>query len=484
MTIGAMVFRRTMFSAAIVAALVPATLVACTSTSSPTPTLNWRSCQENDGFDCATVTVPIDWADRDGATIDIAVIRDKADDPARKVGTLVALPGGPGSSGVDDLLKGGRFSPELRARFDIVSLDPRGVQRSHPLRCDGGLAAHRPNMVPDLGGRLDEIRSYARDFAASCREHTGALVDHLDAVSVARDVEALRVALGVDRFSVYSRSYGTMFAQAYAELFPQRLRALLMDSVDDHSLDGRGFFATEARGGQDAFDEFAAWCERDRTCALHGTDVHRIYGDLFDRAAQGTLHDSADPNRAMGPIDLSIKVTQRLYRPDWPGLTVDLQALAAQPATPVQSAAVQRSGRPAATPEAFVCADWKFDIADQDDWIRQWHEQNAAAPTLRAHFAWAAGTLCSAWPTAAQNPPHRPRIDGAPPILVINGRHDPAAPYEWATRVAAQIPNSTLLTYDGWGHGSYDRTPCTTNAADRYLIDLVIPAPSTHCAAA
>ncbi|WP_433757634.1 alpha/beta hydrolase [Nocardia sp. CA-135398] len=477
-----MFFRRNMFCVVLASALAPAALVACGSNASST--LDWHSCPENAEYDCATVTVPIDWADRDGATIDIAVIRDKADDPARRLGTLVALPGGPGSSGVDDILKGGKFSPELRTRFDIISLDPRGVRRSHPLRCDGGLAAHRPNMVPDLGGRLDEVRSYAREFAASCREHTGPLVDHLDAVSVARDVEALRVALGVDQFSVYSRSYGTMFAQAYAELFPQRLRALLMDSVDDHSLDGRGFFTTEARAGQDAFDEFAAWCARDQTCALHGADVYRIYGDLADRAAHTTLHDSADPDRAIGPIDLSITVIQRLYRPDWSGLAADLQALATQPETPVQPAAVQRSGRPTTAPEAFVCADWKFDIADQDDWIRQWHEQNAATPTLRAHFAWAAGTLCSAWPTSPQNPPHRPRLDGAPPILIINGRHDPAAPYEWATRVAAQIPDSTLLTYDGWGHGTYDRTPCTTHAADRYLIDLVIPAPSTHCPAA
>ncbi|MFX0574138.1 alpha/beta hydrolase [Nocardia nepalensis] len=478
-----MIFRRTMLCAALTAALIPAASAACTSASNPTP--NWQPCQENAEFDCATVAVPIDWADRDGPTIDIAVVRDKADDPARKVGTLVSLPGGPGSSGVDDILKGGKFSPELRARFDIISLDPRGVQRSHPLRCDAGLVAHRPNMVPDLGGRIDEVRSYARDLADSCREHTGPLVDHLDAVSVARDVEALRVALGVDQLSLYSRSYGTMPAQAYAELFPQRLRASLMDSVDDHSLDGRGFLATEARAGQEAFDEFAAWCERDQTCALHSMDVHRVYGELFAKAARGELRDPARPDRVLGPIDLSMKVTQRLHRPDWAGLTADLQALTAQPpAAPVQPGAAQRSGEPTAAPETIVCADWKFDIADQDDWTEQWHEQNANAPTLRTHFAWAAGTLCSGWPTPPRNLPHRPKAVDTPPILILNGRHDPATPYEWATQVAARTPNATLLTYDGWGHGSYDRTPCTTSAADRYLIDRTVPAPSTHCPAA
>ncbi|WP_433196531.1 alpha/beta hydrolase [Nocardia sp. CA-107356] len=480
-----MVFPRTLFCAALAAALIPAALVACTSASSPTPTVNWHSCQENAEFDCATVTVPIDWADPNGATIDIAVVRDKADDLAQKVGTLVSLPGGPGSSGVDDILRGGKFSPELRARFDIISLDPRGVKRSHPLRCDAGLVAHRPNMVPDLGGRIDEVRSYATDLAASCREYTGPLVDHLDAVSVARDVEALRVALGVDQLNLYSRSYGTMPAQAYAELFPQRLRASLMDSVDDHSLDGRGFLASGARAGQDTFDEFAAWCVRDETCTLHGTDVHQIYGELFAKAGRGELPDLAEPNRPLGPLDLSAKVTQRLYRPDWAGLAADLQALTTQPpAASVQPAAAKRSGEPTAAPETIVCADWKFDITDQDDWIEQWHEQNTNAPTLRAHFAWAAGTLCSGWPTPPPNLQHRPRIAGTPPILILNSRHDPATPLEWATRVAAQTSDATLLTYDGWGHGIYARTPCTTSAADRYLIDRTVPAPSTHCPAA
>ncbi|MEU0503569.1 alpha/beta hydrolase [Nocardia sp. NPDC005998] len=478
-----MVFR-TVLCAALAAALIPAALVGCTSASSRTSSLDWRPCQENAEFACATVTVPIDWGSADGATIDIAVVRDKADDPGRKLGTLVSLPGGPGGSGVDDILKGGKFSPELRARFDIISLDPRGVKRSHPLRCDAGLVGHRPNMVPDLGGRIDEVRSYARDLAASCREHTGPLVDHLDAVSVARDVEALRVALGVDQLSLYGRSYGTMAAQAYAELFPRRLRASLLDSVDDHSLDGRGFFASSARAGQDTFEEYAAWCERDVTCALHGTDVHRVYGELFARAGRGELRDLAKPERVLDPMDLSTKVTQRLFSPDWAGLTADLQALTAQPPASPQPAAPQRSGEPTPAPETIVCTDWKFDIADQDDWTQQWHEQNSNAPTLRAHFAWAAGALCSGWPTPPQNLPHRPRTEGTPPILILNGRHDPATPLEWATRVAAQTPDTTLLTYDGWGHGIYSRTPCTTSAADRYLIDLTVPAPSTHCPAA
>ncbi|MEV5651811.1 alpha/beta fold hydrolase [Nocardia sp. NPDC052254] len=455
-------------------------LSACVSTASPPPEPAWHSCRENAEFDCATVTVPIDWSHPAGATIDVAVIRDRADDPAHRAGTLISLPGGPGTSGVDEILRGGKFSPELRSRFDIVSLDPRGVGRSHEIRCDSGLAAHQPNMVPDNGGRIEDAHAYAKELANSCREFTGPLIDHIDQISVARDVDAVRAALGADRITLYSRSYGTMPAQAYAELFPQRLRAALLDSVDDHSLDGRAFLASEARAGEDAFDEFASWCDRDEQCVLHGQDVRRVHADLVARAGRGELWD---PNGPMDVLALSRAVTQRLYAPEWSRLAMDLKTMTAQPnhdPEPVQP--IRRSGQPSPMPAVAMCSDWRFDIADQQDWLRLWHEQNAASPVLRAHFAWGAGTLCSGWPIEVRNPQHRPDIRQGPPILVMNSLHDPATPHEWATHVTALTPHATLLTYTGWGHGNYSRTPCTTAVADRYLIDLTVAAVA-ECAA-
>ncbi|MFD6155105.1 alpha/beta hydrolase [Nocardia sp. NPDC060256] len=427
--------------------------------------------------------MPIDWAKPDGERIEVAVVRDRADEPSKKVGTLVSLPGGPGSSGVDEIIKGGKFSAELRARFDIVSLDPRGVKRSHPVRCDAGLAAYRPNLVPELGGRIDEVQSYARDLAASCRQYTGALMDHLDAASVARDVEAVRVALGVDQISTYSRSYGTMPAQAYAELFPKHLRAMLLDSVDDHSLDGRAFLASEARAGKDTFGEFAAWCARDPQCVLHGVEVDRIFGDVYAKAVRGELRDLTDATKQVGPFDLNAQVVQLLFRPEWVRLATDLKAWADQPAgSPLPPATPQQLGKPAPMPEIIVCSDWRFDIAGQDQWTQLWREQNANSAPLRAHFAWGAGSLCSGWPIAPPNPAHRPQITDGPPVLIINSLHDPATPYEWALGVAKNTPRATLLTYEGWGHGVYDRSPCTTNAADQYLINLTIP--QNRCPAA
>lgn len=472
-----MSLRRTAFRVFLSTAMLTGALAACTSTEAPAAGIRWEPCAENGAYDCAAVPVPIDWAQRDGATIDIAVVRDRADDPARSIGTLISLPGGPGDSGVDQILRGSRFSAELRSRFDIVSLDPRGVKRSHPVRCDAGLA-DRPNMVPDSGGRLDEIHSYARALAASCRQHTGPLIDHLDAVSVARDIDAVRAALGDDRISIYGRSYGTLAGQAFAELFPQRLRAMALDSVDDHALDGPDFLAGEARAAQDSFGEFASWCARDELCALHGTDLDRAYGRLVAAAGRGELQNPRMPGKPFGPLELSWLVTRRLYNPDWPELATDLQTLTNQPPDrPAPAAPPQQLGEAAPMPEIFVCSDWRFRILDQDQWARLWREQNDNAPTLRAHFAWGVAALCSGWPTGPQNPPHRPQVIDGPPILVMNSRHDPATPHEWAAAVAANTDRATLLTYEGWGHGVYERNSCTTTAADNYLVDLT-PAPA------
>lgn len=422
------------------------------------------------------MAVPVDWANPDGERIDISLILDRADDPAHTVGTLVSLPGGPGTSGVDEILAGQKFSPELHKRFDIVSLDPRGVKRSHPIRCDAALAANWPNLVPDAGGALADVHAYARDLADSCREYTGPLLDHMDAVSVARDVDALRTALGADQLTLYSRSYGTMPAQAYAELFPHHLRASVLDSVDDHGRDGAQFLTSQARAGEDTFTEFIDWCARERSCVLHGTDVAHLYTGLFSAATEGRLRDPADSHTPLWPLKLSQRITAHLYEPDWAGLAEDLKTLTGQPlGPPLAHQRPIRSGEPVDFPALAVCADWNFDIDDQAQWLRAWQAQNRAAPTLRTHFAWAAGSLCSGLPIASTNLPHAPRDAGAPPVLILNSRHDPATPYEWATRVAAGTARAHLLTYQGWGHGMYGRTPCMTAAADRYLIDLTTP---------
>ncbi|WP_036571616.1 alpha/beta fold hydrolase [Nocardia sp. BMG51109] len=469
----------TVFITALAVAMSGAGITACSGAQGRASDFDWRPCPENAEVECATLAVPVDWSDPGGQTIEMAVARKRTRE-ADRLGTLVSLPGGPGTSGVDEVLHGDRLSPELHRRFDIVSLDPRGVGRSHPVRCDAGLATVQPNLVPDTGGRLAEVVSYARDLADSCREHTGPLVDHLDSASVARDVDALRKALGETTISIYGRSHGTASGQAYLELFPRQVRAMVLDGAVDHNLSGPDYLASEARAARDTFAEFVSWCDRESTCALHGRDIPALYDSLYDRAAHGLL--SSPTGKRQDPLVLSQVSTQPLYKPDWPRLAEDLRARAERPLTPMAAPAPRRNGQPQPWPLTIMCADQQLGIRDQAHWEQLWAMHKESAGPLRSHFAWVATSLCTALPPAP-NPPHPPRITDAPTTLLMNARFDPTTPHEWATHVAADTPHSVLLTYDGWGHGVYGRTACTTGAADRYFIDLVVPQPDTHCPA-
>jgi pimeloyl-ACP methyl ester carboxylesterase len=430
-----------------------------TTTAAADPAVDWRPCNENTAVECATITVPIDYAHPATGTIDVAIARTKA--TGKKQGTLVYMPGGPGDSGVNRLLGGNVVPAAVAERFDVVSYDPRGTNRSHPVLCDANLLANMPNTVPDSGAQLADVQNYARDLGNSCRANTGPLIDHIDNVSVARDIDSIRAALGEPKITLYGRSYGTLAGQMYAETFPHRVRGLVLDSVFDHSLPVSTFFAQQAATAEDSFREFAKWCAADPTCVLHGQDVGQVYDDLW----------ATSP----APLTLSQNVTSYLYGPDWPGLANRLKALS-ESAPAVQKAAT------AQFPIAAFCTDNRIQVSSQERWTSLWRQQNAAAPTLHAHFSWLVLSLCSAWPADTPNPQHRTDVDNTvDDVLIMNALHDPATSYVWAKSVHRQIDGSTLLTYDGWGHGVTPRTDCTQAVFTNYVVNGRTPRPGAHC---
>lgn len=456
---------------------------AGTAAAEPARGLEWGPCkghEENTAVECASMTVPIDWTRPAKGTIDVAVARTKATDPAARIGTLVYMPGGPGDSGVNRLLGGGVVPAEVAARFDVVSYDPRGTNRSHPVVCDAELATTLPNGVLDAGARLSDVKAHAKALGDSCREHTGPLIDHVDNVSVAHDIDALRAALGERRVTLYGRSYGTLAGQMYAENFPHRVRGLVLDSVFNHGLPTEQFLVTQAAAGEDAFAAFTRWCAADTTCALHGRDISALYGDLYERSVRGELTEPGDPARRITPMDLTMDVLNRLYAPAWTSTANRLAALAGQPST-----GTAQAEETVPFPVAAACADHRVRISSQRQWNDMWHAQKAAAPVLRTHFAWLAMSLCSGWPAAVPNPQHPTEIDRrVPTVLLMNSLHDPATSHAWARSVARQIGDSVLLTYDGSGHGVMNRTDCTRAVFTAYVLDGTTPRPGAHCAAA
>src|SRR5690349_12002152 len=278
--------------------------------AAPAPTgraaapIHWKICPKAPDVQCGTVTVPVDWSKQGGRTVRIAVARRRATDPSARLGVLLVDPGGPGGSGVAMVKADGVFAPDVQRHFDLVGFDPRGVGDSHPVLCDLGINRPMPPEVPGDEAEFRQLSGYNKWRGDSCRKLTGPLFDFVDTVSVARDIDAIRSALGESKLSYYGVSYGTLMGQQYAELYPHRIRTMVLDSNMDHSLDTTpAFLRTQAAGAQENFDQFVAWCARTTVCGLHGEDARAIFGALYAKAERGELKEPGS-DRLMAPIDL------------------------------------------------------------------------------------------------------------------------------------------------------------------------------------
>jgi pimeloyl-ACP methyl ester carboxylesterase len=256
--------------------------------------------------------VPADWADPYGASISLTVARRPATNPKLRIGVLLVNPGGPGGSAVDFALDAPSFfGASVRARFDIIGMDPRGVGRSSPVRCSQKLIGARPSPLIDNEDAYAKTIDYNRKLAADCAARTGAHFAHVDSESVVHDMDAVRAALGEEKISFYGASYGTLIGTEYAQAYPERLRALALDSVMDHSVGLARFLLDTTAASQDAFEQFIAWCARDAKCVLRGQDIKEVWARVAARAIAGTLTDPYDPggvHRVLRPAVVFVRL--------------------------------------------------------------------------------------------------------------------------------------------------------------------------------
>ncbi|WP_091107680.1 alpha/beta hydrolase [Micromonospora citrea] len=449
----------------------------------PTPGIAWQPCEEDRTAECGTLSLPVDWDRPEGERFTLHLARRAATDPAARIGSLVFGPGGPGDSGVRRILLNDRFSDDLRRRFDVVSFDPRGIGRSNPVLCSAALLDRQPQVIADQA-RFDAAVADNALLRADCRQRTGPLYDHVDTRSAARDLDAVRAALGETRLTFHGSSYGTLLGAQYAEQFPHRVRAVVLESVVDHSLDTRAFLDTQAAAAQDSFDEFVAWCARTPACALHGEDVRAVWAGLLARAERGELADPDRPGATLTPYGLSRLAQRRLYGPDWAGLATQIVALRASPPAAGPRAADVDVDAVRPHPFAVFCADWHLPVRDHREYAAHLRRMARIAPDVRYPQALPAIATCLGTPAPVANPQHRLRVRTDVPLLLANSRYDPASGHNWATNVARQLGRSgVLLTYEGWGHGNYTRSDCVRDAVDRYLISVDVPADGTSCPA-
>lgn len=484
-----------MMVAAATALVSGSTVAASAAAGFRVEALRWQPCTGATSFDCATLPVPIDWQRPADGVVGLAVIRQRASEPVARIGSLVVDPGGPGGSGLDYVEHGSaQFSAGLLARFDVVSWDPRGIGLSHPVRCDTALLDNPVSLFPTTEAELSGLKAYNQKLRASCRADTGPLYDHLDSASNARDLDALRAALGEDRLTFFSISYGTLIGEQYAELFPRHIRAMALDSNEDHSVGALTWATRLSQAQEQSYGQFAGWCGRTPACALYPRNARSVLDQLYARAQQGTITVPGFPDNRVTPELLIDFIRGKLTGAgQWPDLAQNLLAILEEPVTATTNGPAKATGRGSetastseeATKTAIFCEDHQWDASSLSD--LQALERVMAGVAPHTHLSFSAlkdVTGCLGWPQPVVNPQHRLAVRAAAPILLVNSRYDVATPYPGAVSAAEQIgPSATLLTYDGTSHVDYEETDCVRAAVDNYLTTLTTPVPQAHCPA-
>ena len=476
------------------AAATAATVLPTTVAGYYAQTLHWRRCDQK--FQCTRLLVPFDYQRPAGPRFSLPVIRLPATDPAKRIGSLVINPGGPGGSGVSYALQARSQIPApVRARFDVVGFDPRGVGASIPaVHCLTGPQLDKyfaTNDNPANAAQLNAVVAESKIFAAGCEHDSGALLPYVGTRNAARDMDVLRAALGDAKLTYLGKSYGTYLGTWYAQLFPGRVRALVLDGAIDPGSSALSTNVVQSEGFEVALRAFVANCDRLRNCPLSrglSAGLAQIQ-TLVSRAASHPLANNlGDGQPADGSMLLDGIETALYSTTYWGTLRSALQAAFTGDGTilvELANALYERNANGqysnlADANAAVDCLDrpWPRSLAS---WSAAAAVAAKAAPLFGAPIMW--GSLpCAYWPISA-SPPASIRARGAPPILVVGNTRDPATPYAWAQALAHDLASGVLLGRDGDGHTAYMMgSSCVNDIVNSYLINLVVPRNGTLCA--
>jgi pimeloyl-ACP methyl ester carboxylesterase len=460
----------------------------------PGSSLTWRSCRG--GFQCARLSVPLDYARPDGAHISLALIRQPARDANAREGSLVINPGGPGASGVDFVAQSGDVLPaEIRDHFDIVGFDPRGVGGSAPVDCHANLDAYFDvNPAPrNATERATLVRASAA-VATDCANNAKALLPHVSTVDGARDLDRIRAALGDAKLTYLGWSYGTLLGAWYAQLFPTKVRALVLDGAVDPAYNFVQSSEDQANGFQQIFDSFLAGCPRRATCEwVTGSGknaAHATYAAMLRRAQDHPMAVTGSRGRTLTAGLFALGVIEAFYVGDqgFGDLDHALTALARGDGRALVALADEYTERgDAGTYSNSNDAYWAVSCLDLPTPRSPSAFTQIAAAAQKTAPDFGAATVnvalvCATWAAPALNPPHALHAPGAPPIVVIGGTSDPVTPYRNAKALAAELDSGVLVTFDTTQHTAYPAgDDCLDPTIDRYFLTTAAPAAGLHC---
>jgi pimeloyl-ACP methyl ester carboxylesterase len=485
----------------LVAGLSPVAAPAAAAAAAPLPVLDWQPCADpgQGGFDCATAQVPLDYGDPARRTIELAVIKREATDPGQRLGTLFFNPGGPGGAGTASLSFFYAFFPrEVRERFDVVSWDPRGVGQSTAVRCfdsaEEALAWRErvPTGIP-LGPRERAIWIVAyAELSQRCQARDAELLRYVSTVDTAHDLDQLRQAVGDEQLTYLGISYGTFLGATYANLFPDKVRALSLDgNVDPQAYLNTGAgrerrLNTGLRMGSDlsaaaTLEQFLSHCGRApiERCAFSAgsPEATQEKFDALLRRLQDSPQDIWTYGRTVNTVASTLYFLSR-----WTTLAEALQDL--------WEGHIPEAPTPPEGPTPYPGFEQEYAVVCSESPNprdpRRYHDLEAfsaaRAGDVGRWWAWDYEP-CATWPARAAHqytgPWNRPT---AHPILVVSTTYDPATPYEGAQAMARELADAHLLTVEGYGHTVLvNPSTCADDYESRYFVDGTLPPPGTVC---
>ncbi|QKW08800.1 alpha/beta fold hydrolase [Streptomyces sp. NA04227] len=469
--------------------------------------LDWQACEAptpaqgggevpGKNWECATMKAPRDYAKPDAGTIDLALIRAKATDKPKRIGSLVYNFGGPGGSGIQTMPALGEDYGTLNQRYDLVSFDPRGVGESEGVKClsdkETDAMAERVDSSPDNAAEEKAAQAADKKYIEACARNSGKTLPHVDTVSVARDMDLMRQVLGDKKLNYFGISYGTELGGVYAHLFPKNVGRAVLDAVVDPTEDVKEGALAQAKGFQLALDNFM------KDCAKQGAKCPTGKGGAEGSNAIKALLKELDAKPL--PTDSGRELTQgqattgiisALYsKEQWPYLSAGLSEAAQGRGNVLLALADSYNGRDdkgrysnmGPANRAVNCVDDKERYTDKDVEAAL-PEFREASPVFGEDLATSLAT-CTGWPVDGETDGPKVSAKGAAPIVVIGNTGDPATPVAGARKMAEGLGKGVGInvTLKGEGHGGYNTgNPCLTELVDGYLLNGKVPAMDTTC---
>ena len=454
---------------------------------------------QDTGFTCAKVKVPLDYDNPGGQTIEIAVKKWAAGGDS--IGSLFVNPGGPGGSGIDLVDEAGSyFSKKLTSSYDVVGFDPRGVGASTAVDCltDAELDAERAgaNDPATPSASATEERAQKMGEACTSKTSTSGLLDHIDTISVARDLDILRAVDGQQALTYLGYSYGTYLGATYAELFPANTGRLVLDGAVDPSLSAEELVLGQAKGFEASLRAYVESCQSSKLgCPLSG-DVDSGVSQVreFLESTKAAPVPTSDSKRPL-TYDLAVYgVLGSMYQTQaWPSLTLGLSQAMGKEGKPDGSALLKLadlvssresdgtySNNGAEALMAVNCLDYPVQ-GDNASWEKNAKAIKETSPTFGSQLLYP-DAYCQGWGHTSSRKREKITASGAAPILVVGTTGDPATPYAWSQALAEQLESGQLMTWKGNGHTAYGRSnDCVKKAVDTYLLNGTMPDKGLTC---